>query len=353
MKPAYPTKRMSRIAMLMSCVLISGALPNGVFALSADEAYKAVADLLVSSQYSSGEWVGEEDFTGSIVAGLVRAYEVTSTAEYLTAAEIGAGYILDVAGGNFFGDEAYAMARLSEVTGEPAYADVVRQFYDSLDTETYIDGFAETDHSNAVFYIAHHAVAAHKVGAMNAAAWRAALVKHLCLIDDDLAYFPVMSLGVATWALAQTGPMDATVLDPEGLGQSRWRQVKMSDLPDVLSGHMELSGSHEGSFCHRFDHMPAGPGFESGGYTEDTVFGLLGLIAANEAGWNFDQEIRNATDALVAAVSPSGFVWEHVVLRTGLASVHWTYGGELLETMQIKVDSGPVPLGDSVETQSN
>ncbi|MHC4167156.1 MAG: hypothetical protein ACYSWQ_09385 [Planctomycetota bacterium] len=321
------------IASLVVFALIAGAFPNAVVATSVDEAYAEVADLLVLRQYLTGEWVGQENFTGSIVAGLTRAYEVTGKADYLSAAEMGVGYILDVAGGNFFGDEAYAMARLTEVTAEQAYADIVRGFYNGLDTAVYISGFEETDRSNAVFYVAHHTIAAHMVGAADAEMWRNALMYYLCLINDDLADYPVMSLGVATWALAQTGPMEDTQLDPNGSGEDYWAGVQLSDLPDILVAHLEISGDYNNSFGHRFDRTPAGPGFELGGYTEDTVFGLLGLIAADAAGWDFDQEIKNATETLATAVSGGGFVWEHIVLQYGRTSTHWVYGGELLETM--------------------
>lgn len=353
MKPAHKIKHVRLMFVIVNLATITASFPTAAFARSVNEAFTAVADLLVASQHPAGMWAGEDDYTGSIVAGLVRAYEVTGDDDYLAAAELGVSYILDVAGGNYFGDEAYALARLAEATGEPAYAGVAREFYDALDTAAYISGFDATDRSNAVFYIAHHAVAAHKVGAADAALWRSAVMEYLSRIDDDLAYYPVMSLGAATWALAQTGPMDATKLDSDGDGAGYWVDVALSDLPGILVTCMESSGGPEGSFCHRFDHAAAGPGFEASGYTEDTVFGLLGLIAADAAGWDLDQEIQKATNALAAAVSPSGFVWEHTILRTGRATVHWTYGGELLEAMQSGADGGVVALDDTGDSQGN
>lgn len=345
MKSAYKTRHESASILLVSLLLIGGLFPNSASALSVEGACAAVADRLVANQHSSGAWLGEEDYTGSIVAGLIRAYEVTGDSAYLASAALGIRYILEIAGGNFFGDEAYALARLTEVTGETAYAAVALEFYNGLDTAAYISGFEQTDRSNAVFYIAHHALAAHKVGAVDAKMWRAALIDHLRLIDDDLAYYPVMSLGVATWALAQTGPMDETKVDPNGVGQASWAAVTLRDLPAILAGHQVISDAYEGSFYYRFDHASPGPGFEAGGYTEDTVFGVLGLIAADAAepvagvGWDFDQEIQNAREALAGSVSATGFVWEHVALRIGDASVWLTYGGELLETMPAK--AGP------------
>lgn len=340
------------ITLIVVIALIAGALPSAVFALSVDKAYTETADLLVLRQYLTGEWVGQENFTGSIVAGLIRAYEATDNAGYLAAAEKGAGYILDVAGGNYFGDEAYALARLGEVTGEQSYTDAVRVFYKAIDTDAYISGFSETDRSNAVFYVAHHTIAAHKVGAPDAETWRKGLIECLCLIDDDMADYPVMSLGAAVWALAQTGSLDDALMDSDGKGESYWTDVKLSELPDLLAAHLDLSGDHRNSFYYRFDHNPAGPGFEASGYTEDTIFGLLGLMAADAAGWDFEQEIVDAREKLTGAVTPGGFVWAHVDLHYGHTPTYWVYGGELLETMETE-DLNPVLLGSSAVTQDN
>ena len=324
----------------MLCVVFS---PAASMAVSPDQMITAVADRLVASQKLVGTWGDEEDCTGSIVAGLVRAYEETGDAVYITAAELGVIYILDAAGGNFFGDEAYALARLTEVTGEPAYANTVLEFYNGLDKVAYISGFDETDRSNAVFYVAHHAVAAHMVGAADAGMWRTALIEYLSLIDDDLAYYPVMSLGVATWALAQTGPMDDTKIDPDGTVENYWVDVKLSDLPDILSIHQAISGVQAGSFYHRFDHTPAGPGFKAGGYTEDTVFSLLGLIAVDGAVAadgvvrDFGQEIQNAREVLADGVSPDGVVYCHIWSHIP-TDMRYTHAGEVLEAMQTIVD---------------
>lgn len=353
MNPSHKIKSDLLITSFVVFSLITGSFPKSVVGMPVDEAYTTAADLLVKMQSFRGGWDGEENFTGSIVAGLTCAYEVTGKADYLRAAELGVGYILDVAGGNFFGDEAYAMARLSEVTAEPAYADIVLEFYNGLDTAAYISGFQETDRSNAVFYVAHHAIAAHKVGAADVEMWRNAVIDYLCLVDDDMAYYPVMSLGVATWALAQTGPMDDTLLDPNGKGENYWLDVKLKDLPDILVTKLETSGDFKNSFCHRFDHMPAGKDFEAYGYTEDTVFGLLGLISADAAGWEFDQEIKDVTKTLANAVTTGGLVWGHIFLKHGITAPYYVYGGELLETMQVKVDVEPVPLDSDADPNGN
>lgn len=339
MKLQYMIKRGSLTSALVILLLTCGFLPKTVSALHIDEAFDLVTARLVASQYSIGTWADEEYFTGSILAGLAYAYEVTSDSACINSCVLGANFCIEVAGGNFYGDEAYALARITEITEDPVYADAVLEFYNGLNTHEYIAGFNVTDLSNAVFYIAHHTVAAHMVGANDAGIWREALIYYLSLIDDDYAYYPVMSLGVATWALAKTGPMDDTKIDPEGLGQTYWVDVKLSDLPELLSSHQVLSGGYTGSFYHRFDHTPAGPGFEASGYTEDAIFGVLGLITADrviaapeDTGWDFDPEIQNAREALTASVSPGGFVWSHIWVRTG-SIISYVYGGELLEAL--------------------
>ncbi len=319
---------------VLSAFLIIAFAPNAAMALPIDQAREAIADRLVAEQAADGSWPEEADFTGSIVAGMVSAYEVVGKAEYKAAAELGGIFILEYAEGNFYGDEAYALARLSEITEDTTYADAVRDFYDGLDVYAYIASFQETDRSNAVFYVAHHTVAAHMVGAMDAEIWREALIQYLSLIDDDVAYYPVMSLGVATWALAQTGPLDETRINPFGfVGEDYWTDVTLSDLPDILVSHLILipSQGHEGTFYHRFDHAPAGEDFEASGYTEDTIFGLLGLMATATAEKDFYVEILSAIIMLSRPVTSDGIVYEHV--SSGGAS-YYTYGGEMLQAIR-------------------
>ena len=328
-------------ATFVVCVLLFA--PVSTIALPLNETVEAVADCLVANQNSDGSWSGEVGYTGSISAGLLQAYQVQEKASYLEATELGVQFIFDSAGGNFYGDEAYALARLTEVTGEQIYADVVRDFYNILDTYAYIQGYDATFRDKAVFFIAYHSVAAHMVGANDAAIWREALISYLSLIGDDVSYFPVMSMGVATWALTQTGPMDDTLVDPFGLSDvNYWDGVTLRDLPDLLASHQVPDGEYAGSFYVRFDHTAPGPGFEASGYTEDTIFGVLGLIAADALdeiedteeddgmGWNFDGEIQNAREVLAQSVHQNGLVQDHIWLGTHM---YFFFGGELLQTL--------------------
>lgn len=317
---------------VVSAMLFVVLAPNVAIALPIDQAREAIADRLVAEQAPDGSWPEEADFTGSIVAGMVSVYEVVGKAEYKAAAELGGIFILNYSEGNFYGDEAYALARLAEITEDTTYADAVRDFYDGLDAYAYIAGFQETDRSNAVFYVAHHTVAAHMVGAMDAEIWREALIQYLSLINDDVAYYPVMSLGVATWALAQTGPLDDTKIDPFGLiGEVYWQDVVLSDLPDILVSHLAFSDGNAGTFYHRFDHTPAGEDFEAGGYTEDTVFGLLGLTAAATPEKDFNVEIMGAQVMLSWPVASDGIVYERI---QSSGESYYVYGGEMLQVIR-------------------
>ena len=335
--------------------------PSTSMSLPQNETLEAVADALVEHQnnndqfpYFIGSWPGEYHYTGSLMAGLINAYEITNKEIYKEASELAAVFILLSSEGNFYGDEAYAIARLGEVTGEQGYTNIVRSFYDMLDTHSYISGFNETHPEKATFYISFHAVASHMVGAEDAGVWREAIIHYLSQVDDDISYFPVMTLGVATWALVQTGPMDDTRIDPfSSTGVDYWEGVILSDLPDLLSTHQVLSGEYAGSFYVRFDHTAPGPGYFESGYTADTVYGLLGLIAANDVNdindigeqevnnleettimsWDFNEEIQNARDILPKSVHQSGLVQEHIWEGT---QIYYLYGGELLETFSKK-----------------
>jgi len=320
-------KRLLLTISVVGTVLFVASVPNTAIALPIGAAVQAIGDQLVSDQDVSGGWPGEAGFTGSIAVGLANAYEVTGLVGYSAAAQLGADYILDVAGYNFYGDEAYALARVSAITGDPSYGNAAKTFYDSLNTYAYIADFQDTDCSNAVFYVAQHTVAADMVGAADAGIWREGLIQYLSKVADDEAFYPVQSLGVATWALAQTGPMDDTRIDPFGLiGNAYWEDVALSDLLALLESHQVDSGAYAGSFYVRFDHDAPGFTFEASGYTEDTVFGTLGLIA----GGGSADDILAARTALALGVNSAGNVYEHI--WSGGDS-YYVYGGEVLQAI--------------------
>lgn len=321
------------IVMIMSILIVPCTA-----AAEHQDIVKRVADNLVNSQRMNGSWSNEEEFTGSIVAGLVNAYEVTENKDYLGAAELGASYILQASGGNFYGDEAYALARLAEVAGQTSYSETVKDFYDNMNTNDYILAYGQTYVSNAVFYVAQHTVASHMVGAADANVWRDALIYFLSQVDDDTAYCPVMCLGVATWALAQTGLMDDAMVDPFNLaGRECWADVPLCALPDMLASHQVPSGERANCFFVKFNHTSPGEGSEICGYTEDAIYGVLGLEACNglsmedDTVLDFCTNINCARDVLSLSVSASGYVSAHI--WSSGERVYYTYGGELLQAM--------------------
>jgi hypothetical protein len=126
--------------------------------------------------------------------------------------------------------------------------------------------------------------------------------------------------------------MDDTMIDPFGhIGDDYWADVTLSDLSDILLSQQVTSNGYAGSFYHRFDHNPAGPGLEPSGYTEDTVFGLLGLIAADKLpSFNSRAEVLAGRLALAAGVASNGDVYEHIWIGGALYN---TYGGEVLQAI--------------------
>jgi hypothetical protein len=208
----------------------------------------------------------------------------------------------------------------------------------------YLSHFTSTEPSTTVFYLAYHVVAANYVKALYKGIWRNALINYLSKVDDDSADFPVMALGVATWALSTTGPLDDTLIDPSsyvescrifpsGKGTAYWSGKKLADLPAILLSHQVPSGElYTGSFYWRFDHGDGGLGIPVSGYTEDAIFATLGLISAYKANPALDLEtaIHRAGQALLNGVSNEGKVFEHLWLES---QDYCTYGGEMLQAL--------------------
>jgi len=220
------------------------------------------ADELVALQSATGTWAGEEAYSGSIVAGLISAYQATDDNRYLQAARAGGNYILSSSGGNYYGDGAYALAKLAQVDrDQPAWATAVRTFYDSFvpttagGTSSYIQSFSSIDPSTAAVYLSQHALAASLAGSENAPLWRQAVLTNLARINDD-SYTPVGGVGVSLWALAQTGPLDNTRIDATASGDSPWADRTLADLPSFMLSHFcdDQSQNGFGTFYWRFDH---------------------------------------------------------------------------------------------------
>ena len=325
---------------------VYGATPRDVIV--------SLADRLVEEQVPTGDlkgtWSGEEAYTGTIVAGLVRAHQMTCDNRYKQAAEAGAEFFIGAAQGNFYGDEAHALTLLSAISGGQAddtWFPIVQGFYADVKdlvvggTSAYLAEFDEAERSVAVFYLAHHTVSAYYVDAEDKQMWRQALIDSLREVDDFSAAFPMTALGVATWALATTGPLDDSLLDPSFEGAICWRDRRLSDLPDVLMDHqVGEDGTLPGSFYRRFDHSDGGSGGPVSGYTEDLIFASLGLVVAVGADPNhrLDSTIEAARTTLLDSLGWVDTAYQHLWLLGGNERL---YTGEALQAL-----AELVPIGD-------
>lgn len=327
-----------------------GVLPIG-------EAIKAVADRLEAQQIKdgvgAGRWRGEADFTGSIVAGMVSAYELTCESTYRNSAERGGDYILFASDIGINGDEAFALTRLSDIANDTCnnyWRTRVSDFYSDVKlaegTVAYIKDLIGNEPSTKLFYLANYAVAAYYVDAEDKQIWRQKLIEQLSLVDDS-SIFPVMGLGIATWALSLTGPLDDTPIAPSGKYAPYWATKKLKDLPSLLLSHQVPDGQpYAGSFFWRFDHRD-GSGETVSGFTEDTIFATLGLVGAAAANPNLklDDAILAARQVLLGGIDSEGKVYEHLWLG---GEIYNTYAGEMLQVLSELAIPGDLDLSGGV-----
>jgi hypothetical protein len=345
------------IALLLMCLQreISVSRADGTL----EHCLVAVADRLEKGQLDDGTWPGEEAYTGSLVTALARAYALTGNEAYASAAADGGNFILTSAAGNYYGDEAYALVCLSRMAGDPAQTPwwaAADDFYSNVkhlaagSTAGYVSEFLEAELSASVCLVSHHTVAAFAVDAEDKAIWREGLVRFLVLIDDDFAVFPVMALGAATWALATTGDLEDTLLDPWDEGAAYWQGRTFADLPSLLLGHQVPDGNDAGSFYWRFDHEVGQLGEPVGGYTEDTAFGTLGLVAASKVqdSPRIRAGIGLAREALLAGCDEEGVVRRHLWLG---GEPQYVYGASSLRALAGSVSRADLNLDGCVDNQ--
>ena len=314
-----------------------------------------IATRLERSQVQEGPdlglWASEELLMGPTTAGMACAYEWTGDAVYKIAATWGGYYLLRMADmqGNLLGDEAYAMVRLSEIydmprppiRGTDVWRSALAEFYSGMrrpdyegSAAAYILYFDAMEPSTRVFYLAHHAIAADYADDIEKAVWRDALVRTLAQVDDTCS-FPVMALGVATWALASTGELDDTPVAADAAA-AYWEGVTLSDLPAVLLSHQVPEGEpFAGSFFWRLDHTSGPVQGATAGYTEDTIYGTLGLVGAASLEGSpltseLDRAITAAGDALLQGVDAEGRVYEHLSLQ---GQTYHAFAGEMLQVL--------------------
>jgi len=343
------TQRTFGLLFLLALVLLGQSTVGR--ALTREEAVDLIATRLDESQTKDGPhrglWSPEVVFMGAITTGMASAFEWTEQEAYKTSADFAGYYILrtSVAQGNLFGDEAYAFVRLSEISEDPnanVWRTALDDFYLSPrkghnedNTWEYLEAFDSVEASTATFYLAHHVVAAYYIEDQDAKIWREALIRHLSRVDDG-APFPVMALGVATWALATTGSLDETPVALFHGAAAYWDGVTLADLPGLLATHQVLEGEgFVGSFYWRFDHGAGGTGGAVAGYTEDTIFGTLGLIAADslktdESGDDLEERIAAAETMLLVGIDAGGGVYEHL---SGQGNTYNAFAGEMLHAL--------------------
>ena len=344
------SSRMSLCSILMLVLLSGGASLSA--APTVEEAVNLIASRLDQEQVKdgldAGAWPLEMYFTGPIAAGMVCAYERTEDPAYLASAHLAGQWIFDTAAvyGALLGDETYAFTRLSELSEDPnenPWRDAVVDFFLSHrnpditgTTEEYLRVFEELEPSTATYHIAYLLVAADYVQDADVDIYRQALLRYLSGVDDK-ADFPVMALGVATWALIATDtPAETLVASDDAVPNSYWEGLTVGDLPELLAGHQVPEGEVlAGSFYWRFDHTDGGTEGVIAGYTEDTIFGTLGLIAAalkdpEGAGEPADLAIAAAEQALLSGIDEDGLVYLHLAMQ---GPTYNAFAGEMLQAL--------------------
>ncbi len=308
-------------------------------------AITAIANRLNQTQIKDGvhkgSWPNEADWTGSIVAGLVSAYQSTGDVTYKAAAELGGSYIISTANGNFSGDEAFALFRLSLISSTPLnnqWRTALSNFYRNVSSNTdgtqgFLSQLKVAEASTAVFNLANHVVAAYYVDAEDKDIWRKALISYMSQINDCCSDSQVMSLGIATWALAKTGPLDDTLIDPCEQGGACWKGKKLADLSVILYSYQVCDGEpFAGCFYRRFDHGNGSSGNPVNGYAEDAIFATLGLISASRINPLLHQDagILAAYEALLEGINDEGKVFELLWMHNFDC---YTFCGEMLQVL--------------------
>jgi hypothetical protein len=295
--------------------------------------------------------------TGTIAAGLAQAYGVTGTASYNTAAQAAGNYIVTQSGGNYYSDQALALVDLSSISANPAsnaWRSDLNSFYSNISaapggTNGFIAGLVNGgDQSQAVVALAQYTVGAYYAGAADESLWRSGLLQTLGQVSGNNAS-PVTSLGAATWALAKTGLLGNTLVAPAAAAGSAWYNVTLAGLPTLLQGDIVASGAYAGSFYWRFDHTNGGdPGSQAAGYTEDTVWGIMGLAAAQKTNpsSNYEASVLTAAKVLASGVGASGQVSDHIWLNDTSFN---TFAGESLMALSQGLLPGDINMDGLVD----
>ena len=345
---------LSCLAWAVGASPVRGGLPIGV---SIETAAERIVSLQRTRGPSAGSWPREEEATGPIVAGLAEAYRLTCVDNFRTAAEAAGSYILHLSPDNFYGDEAYALTCLcggASCDQDNPWQSAVRSFYGRVrhrpggGTLGYISLLSsQGEPSEMVCHMAGHVRAAFSVNAYDKGIWREGLIECLARVDDATAVYPVRALGAAVWALAGTGTLDDAAVDPCDDGLFYWRGKTLADLPGMLLEHWIADGDLTGSFFKRFDHGNGGLG-PVAGYTEDAVFGALGLAAANRllADPCMEAAMVHTRDALLVCLGETGEMYRYMWLD---GEQRCLYSAEVIQAVAALTNPADLDLGGHVD----
>jgi len=305
-----------------------------------------VANQTVKSNYVGTGWPGMAGYDGTITLGMVSAYNIFGKSSYANSADSGAAWLYHLiqpfsVAQTPYGDDVLAWAALgkSGYKYSGAWDEVAAWFFENV--KVYTPGGAAAyaasyggDASSTVYYLAHLTLAAYGTNAPEKAIWRQGLINALGKVNDASAVFPVQSIGIATWVLATTGPLNATPV---------WDGVVLSDLPGVLVSHQVAPDGYDpGSFYWRIDHTGTDANLVAEGYTEDAIFATLGLYAAADANPAivpaFQAPIVNALKAVLGTLGDDGMVYEHLSLGGQSSYVYAAHMLLLADVMGLGLD---------------
>ena len=377
----FPEK--TKKAVLILCVILcmgAGAyadLSNPYAPESTQEAVTAIADRLVEKQLVTGDgsWpvlngVPQGWFTGTMAAGLADAYWMTCISSYKTKAELAGTWILDHTDGcSMFYDDAYALMKLSEINctpGDNIWRTALVDFYNCVELQPYDETYdkagtalviadleVEVGYPWVVFEVAHYTVAAYYIDTPEKEVWRTELIRLLEGVNEPYGA-QVMMLGVATWALAQTGDLDATPCEVGSPLSTPGMALQLSELPGLLAAYQVSATSPYEDYRDHFItiyNYPVGNVTYSG-YTETNMYAAMGLAAADKyAGYDFRSELDRLWAVNMQPVDQNADVWWDAIEIPGTTDneEHYHYAGEYLQYLAATRLPGDTNSLDSVD----
>lgn len=323
--------------------------PNAVILpLPLGDALRAVADDLVANQTANdgaggAGWPGMANYNGSITQGLVSALNIFGDAGYGDAARKASAWLYtDSLFQAPLPDTVLAWAAFGATGGfnTAVWTNTAAWYYDNVKVYTpggaaaFAAGFGG-DASSVVSCLANLTLGAYLVDADEKAIWRAALADALANVTDDTAAFPVQSIGMATWVLATTGPVDPAMAEA------------------LVAHQVAADGYDPGSFFWELDHGLDDPNTVAEGYTQDAIFAVLGLYAIADAHPELVPALQapliNGLKAILGSLGTDGLVYEHLSLG-GQAS--YVYAAQILLLVDVMGLSLDIDLNalDAIQT---